>query len=150
MYVSDTMCTQLYEYRRDTLQEHLREYLDLLPSSDCCSDTEDDPHRGTQRSIRPEWRSVKYGNWLHEVDRLSYKHQSSVKLRMYSGRRLDTRRAEGHTVNPLGKVCANLPENCYDSAFLKNYDALERLELGILPSSERLDEALTAIAQLLL
>jgi hypothetical protein len=69
---------------------------------------------------------------------------------MYPNRRLDTRRAEGHTVNPLAKVCANLPENCYDSAFLQNYDALERLELGISPSSARLDDALTAITQLLL
>ena len=149
-YVSYTICIQLWEYWQATLQEHLGEYLDLLPSPECCSDTEDDPHRPIQRSIRPEWRSVKYGNWLHEVDQLSYKHQSSVKLRMCPKRRLDTRRAEGHSVNPLAKVCANLPEDCYESAFLKDYDPLEKLGLGILPSSARLDDALTAIAQLLL
>ena len=85
-----------------------------------------------------------------EVDQLSYKRQSSVKLRMCSKRRLDTRRAGGHSVNPLAKVCANLPEDCFESAFLKDYDPLEKLGLGILPSSARLDDALTAIAQLLL
>lgn len=143
------MCTQLWKYCKATLQEHLPQYLDLLPTSDCCSDTEDDPNRPIQRSICPEWRSVRYGNWLHEVDRLSYQDQSTVKLRVHTGRRLDTRRQEGHTINPMGTVCAKLPENCYDSAFLGRFSPLEKLTLGITPSSTRLDDALTAIAGLL-
>ncbi|EGG09119.1 uncharacterized protein MELLADRAFT_96390 [Melampsora larici-populina 98AG31] len=139
----------LWKYRKATLQQHLPQFLDLLPDADCCSDTEDDPHRPIQKSICPAWRSVKYGNWLHEVDRLSYQDQSTIKLRIHPARRLDTRRQEGHTVNPFGTVCANLPENCYESAFLKHYDPLEKLALGISPSSAKLDDALTAIATLL-
>ena len=69
---------------------------------------------------------------------------------MFPTRRFDTRQADGHTVNPLAKVCANLPENCYESAFLKHYDALEKLELGIFPSSARLNDAFTKISTLLL
>ncbi|EGF97348.1 uncharacterized protein MELLADRAFT_85849 [Melampsora larici-populina 98AG31] len=137
---------ELWEYRRETLTRHLPEYLDLLPNADCCSETEDNPQVAVQRSIRPYWRSEKYGNWIHEIDGLSYDHQASVMRRLHAARRFDTHRQEGSTINPLSKVCAGLPEDCYDSTFLTQHNELARHSLRIISNVNHLDNALTAIA----
>ena len=100
-----------------------------------------------QSSIRPHWRSEKYGNWLHQVDGLSYDHQASVMRRLQAARRFDTHRQEGNTINPLSRVCADLPVDCYDSAFLSQHDEVARLSLGITSNSARFDNALAAIAE---
>jgi hypothetical protein len=136
-------------YRQATVNQYLKDFVDLLPDATCCSDTEDDS-QGQQRSIRPEWRSGKYGEWLHKIDGLSYDHQSTVKLRLQAARRFDTRREEGNKINPLAKVCGNLPENCYDSEFLRGCGDLEKLRLGVINNTSRLDDALQAIAKLVM
>lgn len=139
------MAIKLFEYRETTVQTYLAPYIDLLPAAECCSDTELDPDEAVQRSIRPEWRSTRYGDWLHKVDGISYKEQSTVKGRTNPSRRFDTRRQQGSTINPRAKVCANLPEACYDPAFLQRYSAFELSTLGILSNSEHLDEAILAV-----
>ncbi|EGG01461.1 uncharacterized protein MELLADRAFT_92162 [Melampsora larici-populina 98AG31] len=138
----------LFIYRKSTVKRFLKDFIDLLPEAACCSDTEDDS-LGQQRSIQPEWRSAKYGEWLHKIDVLSYNHQATVKLRTEAARRFDTRREAGNKINPLAKVCGNLPANCYDSGFLRECGDLEKLRLGVTNNHTRLDDALQAIARLL-
>ena len=71
-----------------------------------------------------------------------------MKLRTHAARRFDTRREAGNKINPMAKVCGNLPENCYDSGFLEQCGDLEKLRLGVINNKSRLDNALQAIARL--
>lgn len=70
--------------------------------------------------------------------------------RPLASRRFDTHRQAGNTMNPLAKVCAKLPANCYDSVFLEPYDELQKQGLGITTNSSHLDNAANAVAELLL
>ena len=67
--------------------------------------------------------------------------------RLQAARHFDTHRQEGNTINPLSRVCADLPVDCYDSAFLSQHDEVARLALGITSNPARLDNALAAIAE---
>lgn len=146
---TDTLeCQQLYEYRLATVKKYLPAYSSLLPDSDCCSETEMDPDQQFQRSLRLTWRATKYGDWLHQIDRLSFLHQSTVKGRNKATRRFDTSRQEGESYNPLAPVCGGLPEECYTQDTLKN-DDLDKKALVIQPSSSLLDDAVKAINELL-
>lgn len=71
-----------------------------------------------------------------------------MKLRTLAARRFDTRREVGNKINPLAKVCGNLPENCYDREFLRECGDLEKLRLGITSNTSRLDDAVRALAEL--
>lgn len=127
---------------------YLPEYLDLLPGHECCSDTEVEGTEPLKRSIGLPWRSAKYTTWLHQVDQLTFKHQSSVHGRHSATRRFDTARVEGNTFNPMAPVCSKLPEDCYDAEFFeKQLSDLDKLTLQIKPKSAHLDQALEAVAK---
>lgn len=141
-------CPQLYGYRYATIKAYLPAYISLLPDSDCCSETEIDPDQQFQHSIGLTWRARKYGDWLHQIDHLSFRHQSSVKGRHMATRRFDTCRQEGNSFNPLAPVCAGLPEECYEQDIL-NSGHFSKVGLEIQPSSSLLDDAVKAINELL-
>jgi hypothetical protein len=44
-------------------------------------------------------------------------------------------------------VCADLPEECYDTAFLSQHDDLARLGLRIQTKPSHLDNAISAISE---
>ena len=140
---------QLCKYRKQTLTTYLGEYLDLLPNPDCCSDTEDNHQAPVQSSIlltggvkNMATGSIKLMGFPMIIKLVwceDFKQQDT----------LNTHHQEGNTINPLSRVCADLPVECHDSTFLSQsqHDEVSRLTLGITPNPSRLDNALTAIAE---
>ncbi|KAG0147454.1 hypothetical protein CROQUDRAFT_698630, partial [Cronartium quercuum f. sp. fusiforme G11] len=88
----------IFDFPRETLQLYLSNFIDLLLSANCSSDTEINPDQAIQHSIHPKWQSEKYGNWLHQVDQLSFKNQSTVMGQPLATRRFDTHFQAGNTI----------------------------------------------------
>ncbi|EGF97004.1 uncharacterized protein MELLADRAFT_70282 [Melampsora larici-populina 98AG31] len=111
----------LFCYRQEALEELFsaiehRELLvvalELLPSSACCSETEDDGPEKV-RAIGLVWRSEEFSALLQLIDKLSYKQQEALHGARWAANRLDMRRQPAIQIKSSGRVPRNLPENCY-------------------------------------
>ncbi|EGG09494.1 uncharacterized protein MELLADRAFT_95983 [Melampsora larici-populina 98AG31] len=110
----------IFRYRQEALEElveaenpHLLSTaLDFLPDAVCCSDTEDDGP-GQTRAVGMVWRSPEYQEFLHLLDKLSFKQQKALHGARWAALRLDMRRRPAVRVSTSGKAPRNLPLNCY-------------------------------------
>ncbi|EGG01112.1 uncharacterized protein MELLADRAFT_92742 [Melampsora larici-populina 98AG31] len=110
----------LFRYHQDALEEFVEmnhrdllvPALSLLPSAACCSDTEDDGP-GKTRAIGMIWRSREFSEFVHLLDKLSFKQQKSLHGSRWAAGRLDMRRSRAIQISSQGKAPRNLPSNCY-------------------------------------
>lgn len=141
---------QLFNFRRQTIEKVLE--VDpslLLPSVDCCSDTEDD---GVDiRAVGLTWRSKPYEEFLHAVDCLSFKASSQVHGGRWATRRLDARRKPALRQNTSASICPDLPKNCYNwaSDALKPLGPTQEHVLSHKPATTTLESLLSKIYAML-
>ncbi|EGG04642.1 uncharacterized protein MELLADRAFT_108320 [Melampsora larici-populina 98AG31] len=141
---------QLFTYRKETVDRHLcPEASDLLPSSDCCSDTEWEPDAIQHPTKGLVWRSVQYTSLLHQIDRVSFKYKSETSTLLLASQRFDQCRLEAASVNPAAAVCRGLPSNCYDPLFISALTDEQRDSLDMKAPSSLLASLPSVINELL-
>ncbi|EGG11897.1 uncharacterized protein MELLADRAFT_58967 [Melampsora larici-populina 98AG31] len=111
LYTNTDISFKLFRYRVDALDEFckaedrelLSTALSLLPSADCCSDTEDDGP-GRTRAIGMVWRSQEFADLLHVLDELSFQQQKALHGARWGARRLEMRRSPATQISCHGKA----------------------------------------------
>ncbi|EGG10170.1 uncharacterized protein MELLADRAFT_103594 [Melampsora larici-populina 98AG31] len=97
---------QLFEYRKQSLHRVLlaanlpNSEEELLPSQDCCSETEWEPEKTHCHSIGLVWRSRQYASLLHQIDKASFKYCASQNGLLIASQRFDQCRIEATRTNP--------------------------------------------------
>ncbi|EGG11893.1 uncharacterized protein MELLADRAFT_101657 [Melampsora larici-populina 98AG31] len=97
--------------RKEQQRKKRVEAKQLLPDSDCCSDTEWDPEEIKYESLGVPWRSQQYSTLLHRIDDLLYHYKASVTGATAVSRRFDQCRTKSKLDNPKAPVCVGLPRN---------------------------------------
>ncbi|KAG0141564.1 hypothetical protein CROQUDRAFT_51517, partial [Cronartium quercuum f. sp. fusiforme G11] len=93
----------------------------------------------------PKWQSGKYGEWLHQVDCLSFKYHPTVMAQPHAVHRFDAHCQAHNTINPLAIVCSKFPVNCYNHILLDPYDVVQKPGLGITSIFSHLDVRLQGL-----
>lgn len=153
-------CAQLYRYRLDALEQlvtdqliesenkvSLSKALALFPSASCCSDMEDDGP-GQTRAVGMVWRSPQYKEFLHLLDKLSFKQQKAAHGARWAARRLDFQRKPAIQNSSAGQVPRNMPVNCYKASWrddLKKQSETKSHLLTQKPASPALASLISAI-----
>lgn len=141
---------KLFKYRKETVDRHLGpEASSLLPSAECCSDTEWEPDAIQHPTKGLVWRSVPYTGLHHQVDRLSFKYKSETSTLLLASQRFDQCQLEATSVNPTAAVCRGLPSNCYDSLFISSLTDEQRDSLDMKAPSSLLASLPSVINDLL-
>ncbi|EGF97510.1 uncharacterized protein MELLADRAFT_114282 [Melampsora larici-populina 98AG31] len=133
---------QLFEYRHQSLSRLLgseESASELMPDSDCCSETEWQPEETQYKSIGLIWRSSQYSQILHQIDKLSFRYKASIASPLLASRRFDQCRTKATEINWLAPVCCGLPENCYEQVFLAKLTDEARTALNVKPPSDALN-----------
>ena len=133
MWVLTVNILQIFKHRVSTAKQYLGTELakSLLPSVECCSDTEEDSD-GVYYSISLLWRSELYSQFLHNLD-----NNTLNCLYEMSGIRQARTSIEYHRKHGIkapkenSSPCQKLPSNCYCSTYLNSLSCTEKLIIDI-------------------
>ena len=112
----------------------------LLPSIECCSDSEEHSD-GHYESTSLPWRSQVYTQFLHNLDDNTINCLAEIK-----GKKKARSSVEYHC-NYNSKApenesypCENLPFNCYSEKYLKSLNWTEKLVLDMKEDEKKLED----------
>lgn len=97
------------------------------------------------RAVGLNWRSALYEEFLHAINRLSFKAQARVHGGRWATRGLDARRKPAICINPLAAVCKDLPQNCYRSDQIDPLGPTDHYGLSHAPTTSTLESVLLKI-----